>query len=201
MAQRVAEDPMALLARDRERARTLSDPLADLCWLATLDAEGHPALRTLVVRGIDAHALRIFVNCSSPKWAELHASGRFELLCYYPGLRRQYRLRGRIEELDRAMVHRSWRAKPRATRLLDWYYQHEHRQSARLASREELIAGYRRMQVRYPDPDAMPAPEGVRGLALVAQRVERLDLDRSPVHERRSFTLHEGGWREAPMVP
>ena len=99
------------------------------------------------------------------------------------------------------MVHRSWRAKPRATRLLDWYYQHEHRQSARLASREELIAGYRRMQARYPDPDAMPAPEGVRGLALVAQRVERLDLDRSPVHERRSFTLHEGGWRETPMVP
>lgn len=201
MAERAAGDPMALLAEDRERARALSDPLADLCWLATVDAEGRPALRTLVVRGIDARGLRVFINRSSPKWAELHASGRFELLCYYPGLRRQYRVRGGIAELDPAVVHRSWRAKPRATRLLDWYYQHEHGQSAALASREELIAGYRRMQARYPDPDAMPAPEGVRGLALVAQRVERLDLDRSPVHERRSFTLHEEGWRETPMVP
>ena len=201
MAEGAAKGPMAILAEDRERARALSDPLADLCWLATVDAQGQPALRTLVVREIDAHAVRIFINRSSPKWAELHASGRFELLCYYPGLRRQYRLRGRIAELDQAMVHRSWRAKPYATRLLDWYYQHERRQSALLPSREELIAGHRRMQVRYPDPDAMPAPEGVRGLALVAQRVERLDLDRSPVHERRAFTLDEGTWREVPMVP
>ena len=145
-----AGDPMALLAADRARAVARGDPLADLCVLATVDAQGSPALRTLVVRGIDARVVQVFLNRSSPKWAELHASGRFELLCYYATLGLQYRLRGVVAEHDLDAVRRSWVRKPYRTKLLDWYYEHERHQSAVLGSREELVAGHRRMQARYP---------------------------------------------------
>ena len=192
---------MTLLVADRERAQAAGDPLADLCVLATVDRQGCPALRTLVVRGIDTRAVYLFVNRSSPKWAELHASGRFELLCHYPRLGLQYRLRGAVAAYDLDAVRRSWVRKPYRTRLLDWYYEWERGQSALLQSEEELIAGHRRMQARYPDPEAVPVPDGVRGLSLVAQRVERLALDRRPVHERRAFTLRDGVWDEASMVP
>ena len=68
-------DPMALLAADRERAVAQRDPMADRCVLATVDEGGAPALRTLVLRGVDARAIQVFVNRHSPKWTELHASG------------------------------------------------------------------------------------------------------------------------------
>ena len=196
-----AGDPMALLAADRAQAVAQGDPLADLCVLATVDARGSPALRTLVVRGIDARAVQVFINRSSPKWAELHATGRFELLCYYATLGLQYRLRGVVAEHDLDAVRRSWVRKPYRTKLLDWYYEHERHQSAPLESREDLVAGHRRMQARYPDPEDVPVPDGVRGLDLVVEGMERLDLDATPVHERRAFTLRDGVWREAPLVP
>ena len=192
---------MALLAADRERAKAERDPLADLCVLATLDEEGAPALRTLVVRGVDARAVQVFINRSSPKWAELHASGRFELLCYYPGLGLQYRLRGRVTDHDLDAVRASWVRKPYRTKLLDWYYERERPQSAPLQSREALVAGHRRMQERYPDPESVPVPDGVRGLDLVVERMERLDLNALPVHERRAFSRMDGAWEEVPLVP
>lgn len=192
---------MAQLAADRARASAAGDPMTDLCVLATVDEQGFPALRTLVVRGIDARAVQVFVNRSSPKWAELHASGRFELLCYYANLGLQYRLSGGVAAADIDTVRRSWTRKPYRTRLLDWYYELERPQSAPLGGREELVAGHRRMQARYPDPDTMPVPGGVRGLDLIVERAERLDLNAAPVHERRAFARQGGAWRETPLVP
>ena len=194
-------DPMALLAADRERAAAQRDPMADRCVLATVDEGGAPALRTLVLRGVDARAIQVFVNRHSPKWTELHASGRFELLCWYPSLGLQYRLRGGVEAHDPDAVRRSWMRKPYRTRLLDWYYEHEREQSAPLRCREDLIAGHRRMRARYPDPEEMPVPDGVRGLDLVVERAERLDLNAAPVQERRAFTRRDGTWREMHLVP
>ena len=192
---------MALLAADRERAKVERDPLANLCVLATVDGEGAPALRTLVVRGVDARAVQVFINRNSPKWAELRASGRFELLCYYPGLGLQYRLRGRVADHDLDAVRASWARKPYRTKLVDWYYEHERPQSAPLESREALVAGHRRMQERYPDPESVPVPDGVRGLDLVVERMERLDLNALPVHERRAFSRVDGAWEEVALVP
>ncbi len=197
----MAGDPMALFAADRERASGQGDPMADLCVLATVGERGAPALRTLVVRGIDSRAVQIYINRHSPKWAELHPSGRFELLCYYSTLRLQYRLRGVAAEHDVDAVRRSWKRKPYRTRLLDWYYELERRQSAPLASREDLVAGHRRMQARFPDPEKVPPPDGVRGLDLVVAWMERLDLGATPVHERRAFTRTGESWRETPLVP
>jgi len=192
---------MALLAADRERAQAQGDAMADLCVLATADEEGAPALRTLVVRGIDRRSILIFINRSSPKWSELHRSGRFEVLCYYSTLGLQYRARGRTAPHDVDAVRLSWKRKPYRTKLLDWYYERERPQSVPLESREELVAGHRRMQAQFPDPENVPAPDGVRGLDLVVDRIERLDLNATPVHERRAFTLHDGRWREGPLVP
>ena len=196
-----AGDPMALLAADRERASGLEDPLGNLCVLATVDEQGTPALRTLVVRGIDSRSVQVFINRSSPKWAELHASSRFELLCYYATLGIQYRLRGSVAAHDIDAVRLSWKRKPYRTKLLDWFYELERPQSAVLESREELVAGHRRMQALYPDPETVSAPEGVCGLDLVVERMERLDLNATPVHERRAFTRVGGVWRESALVP
>ena len=192
---------MALLAADRERAKAAGDPMADLCVLATVDEEGAPALRTLVVRGIDCRSILIFINRSSPKWRELHRCGRFEVLCCYPTLGLQYRARGRTTPHDVDAVRRSWKRKPYRTKLLDWYYERERPQSVRLESREELLAGHRRMQAQFPDPEKVSAPDGVRGLDLVVDGIERLDVNATPVHERRAFTLHDARWQEGSLVP
>ena len=194
-------DPMALLAADRERAKAERDPLANLCVLATVDEGGDPALRTLVVRGIESRSILIFINRNSPKWKELHRSGRFEVLCYYPTLGLQYRARGRTTPHDIDAVRLSWKRKPYRTKLVDWYYERERPQSAPLESREALVAGHRRMQERYPDPESVPVPDGVRGLDLVVERMERLDLNALPVHERRAFSRVDGAWEEVPLVP
>ena len=60
---------MARFAADRAAAREAKDPMAAVCVLATVDENGMPQARTLVLRDIP-EGLAIYINASSPKWQQ-----------------------------------------------------------------------------------------------------------------------------------
>ena len=195
-------DPMVLAADDQRRAREASDALANICVLATVSADGQPCVRTLVLRGIDSRGFTVFLNANSPKWRELEHTERYELLLYWGTLHVQYRVRGTREEIEPADVADSWSNKPHGAKLLDWYYETERAQSSLVDSRERLSAAVERLRALHPTPDTVPCPPGARGLMLVADHIERLDLDdASRLHDRRLYTHGDAGWRERVMVP
>ena len=64
-----ADNPLLRFQEDRRRAREAEDPMAAVCVLATVDKNGVPQARTLVLRDI-AEGLAIYINASSPKWQQ-----------------------------------------------------------------------------------------------------------------------------------
>jgi len=54
-----SEDSLVLLAADQARARICGDPCADRCFLASVSDEGEPAVRTLVLRGLEADRVEV----------------------------------------------------------------------------------------------------------------------------------------------
>jgi pyridoxine/pyridoxamine 5'-phosphate oxidase len=92
-----ADDPIAMLIADRDRARVAGDPLVDVCYLATVAARpgaapGRAEVRALSLRDITAEGVGILINRTSPKWRQLEASAHATLLIHWPLIGRQYRL-------------------------------------------------------------------------------------------------------------
>ena len=194
-SKRRALNPVAQFHRDRARARAERDPCAELCALATVNAEGAPDVRTLVLRDIKdpatpeaAPRLAVFINDSSPKWA---AMGRVSALAYFPTLKVQYRLSCATEPVPATLVHNRWQDRPEVPKRMDWYYAMRPQSSA-IRSRAQLIRELDGLAV----PEPLVAPPSARGLVLVPFEIERLDLNQADgIHDRRRWR------RPAPGSP
>ncbi|HEY5718897.1 MAG TPA: pyridoxamine 5'-phosphate oxidase family protein [Gammaproteobacteria bacterium] len=197
-----AVDPFPEFAADRARAQAAGDPTADLGYLATADADGQPAVRTLVLRTIGAREIDLYIARSGAKWLELQANPRFELLVYWSSCRRQYRLRGSWAELPAAEFAPSWHAQPEPSRLLDWYYDHGRPQGAPVPSREALLDEVAALAERAEITAAEEPAPAAAGLRLTATRLERLELcGPGRLHDRRRFSWSGSGWSEQLLVP
>lgn len=191
-------DPVALLRDDRSRAAERSDPMANLCVVATVDA-GEPEARTMVLRDLEPAlsgppSFGLFVNSTSPKFREFRQSSTVVIVVYLPSLAVQYRLRGSLEQLPDGLVRASWQLRPPIPKRMDWLYE-DHPQSSVIDSREELVD-----LLHGPEPSS--APESAIGFRLVAESVERLDLDTEDgVHDRRRYTFDGQSWSEEVLVP
>ncbi|MCY4564581.1 MAG: hypothetical protein OXE40_08900 [Gammaproteobacteria bacterium] len=186
-------NPLHRLREDRARARELNDPYAELCVLATVDSHRNPQARTLVLRDLDER-LAVFVNATSPKWPSMDSVAAVVFLA---SLDIQYRLQCRTEPVAAETVQASWQLRPEIPKRLDWLYE-KRPQSSVLRRREQLLAEL----TAAPVPDPLVAPDSARGLYLVPEAVERLDVKHdSGIHDRRRWTLAEGEWREQVLVP
>ena len=198
--------PIAQFHEDRARARAERDPCAELCALATVNNEGAPDVRTLVLRDIEDSAapdeaprLAVFINNSSPKWP---AMARVSALAYFLTLKVQYRLSCTTAPVSETLVHSRWQERPEAPKKMDWYYA-ERPQSSTIASRGQLLREVGNLDL----PEPLVAPPSARGLYLLPFEIERLDLNQPDgIHDRRRWRRQapsplESGWTETVLVP
>lgn len=194
-------NPITRIINDRIEARQQGDSNADTCFLALADKQGQASVRTLVLRDISDNRFTLFINQTSPKWQLLQAGASYELLLWYPSMQRQYRIGGSMEEIDPALIKTNWMRRPLGSKLLDHVYQSMSAQSSEIGSRDQLVAEITRLRKNHKVDD-MPAPEGVGGIALIATRIEMLDLNSDDrIHDRQIFRLHESNWQATVMVP
>ena len=189
----VSTDPIASLARDRARAREQGDANANLCVVSSVDANGEPQARVLVLRDVDSR-LAIFFNGSSPKAGEFGSGDRISVLAWLPSLGVQYRISCRLEAVDPRVVRESWQLRPLAAKRLDWLYQRSPQGSA-VADRDTLLA-------RLAQMESDTAPDNALGFFLDPERVDRLALDNETgVHDRRLFQRDGHGWGCKLLIP
>ncbi len=194
-------DPLRRLHDDRLQARGHRDPWAGLCVVSTVTAGGEPSARVLVVRELDTAAtdpsIGIFVNASSPKVDEFSNSSTVAVLIYLPSVMVQYRLRCTLDPVDPGLVHQAWQMRPEIPKRMDWLYE-THPQSTEIVSRQALVDA---VSSNYGEQPPV-APESAVGYLFRPFEVEVLDLSHTDApHDRRRYSLHQGEWAEATLVP
>ena len=196
-------DPIGRLHQDRRQARQHKDPWAELCVVSTVTAAGEPSARVLVVRELDLDtgaadpSLGIFVNTSSPKVDEFSRSSSVAVLIYLPSVMVQYRLRCTLDAIDPTIVREAWQMRPETPKRMDWVYE-THPQSSEIASRDALIDAV----ASKSRAECLFAPDSAVGHLLQPIELERLDLSRGDEpHDRRRYSVREGNWVEAVLVP
>src|SRR5689334_13387425 len=109
----VADDPYAQFVRWYDAAIAVGVRQPDAMTLATVDPDGAPSARTVLLRGHDADGFRFFTNLGSAKARALAAHGRAALVFHWREQERQIRVTGPVEVLDDDAADTYWASRPR----------------------------------------------------------------------------------------
>ena len=152
-------DPVALV-RDwlAEAAKTEpNDPNA--IALSTVDADGLPNVRMVLLKEIEADAFVFYTNYESTKAGELDQAGKAAFVLHWKSLRRQVRVRGLVSREDGAQADAYYRSRDLRSRLGAW----ASAQSRPLSSRGALLAEVAKVTAaKGTDPDRPPFWGGYR---------------------------------------
>ncbi len=153
------DDPFVLVSEwmDEARASEPGDP--DAIALASVDSEGMPNVRMVLLRGLEPDAFVFYTNYQSVKGQELIASGKAAFVVHWKSLMRQIRVRGLVEREQGAVADEYYASRPLGSRIGAW----ASAQSRPLESRATLAAAAAREGVRHGvDPKRPPFWGGFR---------------------------------------
>ena len=193
-----ADEPLRLFAAWFEEAvkGEPRDPTA--MSLATVDADGRPNVRMVLMKGFDERGFVFYTNVDSQKGRELDASGEGALLFHWKSLTRQVRVRGTVEPVTDAEADAYFATRPRLAQIGAW----ASRQSAPLESRlafEKAVARYTAKYVVGP----VPRPPNWSGYRVVPEAIEFWHDRPFRLHDRIEFRRDAAGapWHKTRLYP
>jgi pyridoxamine 5'-phosphate oxidase len=193
-----ADEPLRLFAAwlaDATRSEP-ADPTA--MTLATVDSDGLPNARMVLLKGFDDSGFVFYTNLDSQKARELRAAPKGALVFHWKSLSRQVRLRGLLEPVEDQEADAYFATRPRLAQIGAW----ASKQSAPLESRiafEKAIAFY---MAKFA-VGTIPRPQNWSGFRLIPLIVEFWQDRPYRLHDRIEFRRGEAGgpWRKTRLYP
>ncbi len=189
-------DPIGLFIEWLAEARAGEPNDSNAMALATVDAEGVPDCRMVLLKDVDARGLTFYSNRESAKGEELAVHPAAALLFHWKSLRRQVRVRGRIEPVSAAEADAYFASRARESRIGAWASD----QSRPLTDRVELEAAVARETARFEGED-VPRPERWTGWRVVPDSVEFWRDRPFRLHDRLRFDRAGDGWSRTRLWP
>jgi len=171
--------------------------LAEAMTLATVDAEGAPDARMVLLKGHGPGGFRFFTNYESAKAAEIAAAPRGALILYWREHDRQVRARGPLERLSPADSDAYFAGRSRESRLGAWASP----QSRPLTDRAELDRRLDDARARFADTDDVPRPDFWGGFVLRPEAIEFWQGQQARLHDRFLYSREAGGWAIRRLAP
>jgi pyridoxamine 5'-phosphate oxidase len=193
-----ADEPLGLFAAwfdDATRAEP-SDPTA--MALATVDADGLPNVRMVLLKGFDARGFVFYTNTDAPKGRELATDPKAAAVFHWKSLRRQVRVRGTVERVSDAEADAYFATRPKGSQIGAW----ASKQSAPLESRFALAQAVARYTAKYAI-GAVPRPPFWSGYRIVPLAIEFWHDRPFRLHERIEFrrAQADGPWIKTRLYP
>lgn len=185
-----ATDPFALFVAWMAEAAATEPVDPEAMALATVDADGLPNVRTVLLKGADRNGFVFYTNCESAKGQELAANPEAALLFYWKSLGRQIRLRGSVEPASEAEADAYFATRHRESRIGAC----ASRQSRPLASRAALETEVERLTEAFGSGE-VPRPSYWLGYRLVPLEIEFWRSGSFRLHDRIVFR------RASPQQP
>ena len=171
-------------------------PLADAMALATVNEDGAPDARMVLLKGFGPQAFRFFTNLASAKATQLEANPHAALILYWRELDRQVRVRGTVERLAEATSDEYFANRPREAQIGAWASP----QSEPMPDRAALDARVEEAANRFSG-GAVPRPDFWGGYALRPEQIEFWQGQAARLHDRFLYTREDGGWRLERLAP
>ena len=193
-----AAEPFALFSQwfaDAEKSEP-NDPNA--MALATVDAEGLPDVRMVLLKGLDRRGFVFYTNTQSAKGEELGANAKAALLFPWKSLRRQVRIRGPVERVTDAEADAYFATRPRGSRIGAWASQQSRPLESRFAL-EKAVASY---TAKFAIGE-IPRPAHWTGFRILPVQIEFWHDRPFRLHDRLVFRRagQDENWSRARLYP
>jgi pyridoxamine 5'-phosphate oxidase len=164
--------------------------------LATVDAEGRPSTRTVLLKTVDQRGFVFYTNYESRKGRELADNPNAALTFFWPDLERQVCVAGTVTKLPMAESERYFKSRPRGSQLGAWVSH----QSQPVPDRAFLESKWRELEQQFPGD--IPLPPNWGGYVLKPERIEFWQGRPSRLHDRFSYSRRaDGAWQIDRLSP
>jgi pyridoxamine 5'-phosphate oxidase len=165
--------------------------------LGTVDAEGQPWTRTVLLKGVDERGFVFFTNYEGAKGRHMAANPRVALTFWWGGLERQVNITGTISRTSREESESYFHSRPESSQLGAW----ASAQSTVVESRETLEQRFAEARSRF-DEGEIPLPDFWGGYIVAPLTVEFWQGQRSRLHDRLRYTrAGTNGWTIERLSP
>jgi len=190
-------DPLRQLATWLEAARSAGEPMPEAMTVATATADGIPAARVVILRGLQ-RGLTFFTDITSDKGAELTANPRAAAVLHWlRPVHRQVRVAGPVEPVSEEEASEYWRTRPAATRRnAAAFYQ-----SSVIANQAALQTRVKDIQLRHPADTDLPRPQRWGGFRVLPGRVEFWQEASDGLHDRIRYRQAGDSWTIERLSP
>ncbi len=193
-----SDDPWGLFETWFKEASASEPRDPNAIALATVDRDGLPDVRLVLLKGFDTRGFVFYTNAESAKGNELTQNPQAAFVLYWKSLNRQVRVRGRVDEVSTAEADAYFASRHRASRIGAWASQ----QSRPLEERELLQARVTEMERRFEGVD-VPRPDYWKGYRVVPSAIEFWQDRTSRLHDRIVFRRSEADtdWQRQRLYP
>jgi pyridoxamine 5'-phosphate oxidase len=189
-------DPIALFSEWLGEALAKEPNDGNAMALATVDADGLPDVRMVLLKDVDASGFVFYSNLESAKGQELAANPKAALLFHWKSLRRQVRVRGAVSAVTPEEADAYFATRARPAQLGAWASD----QSRTLPDRLALEKRIAEVGLRF-GRGKVPRPPHWSGFRLAPQSIEFWRDRPFRLHERLLFERAEGGWTTRRLFP
>ncbi len=197
-------DPMVQFAawfENSESVRQQTEALAShethVFTLSTVDAEGAPSSRSVLLKTFGPEGFVFYTNCESAKAREINRSDRVSLHVYWPWMERQVRVQGRATRVSGAQAEAYHRSRPRDSQLSTW----ASAQSDVVPDRDTLDRAWREAEMRFEGRD-VPLMPAWGGYVVAPTRLEFWQGRKNRLHDRFRYQRDANGeWAIDRLAP
>jgi pyridoxamine 5'-phosphate oxidase len=190
-------DPMAQFSKWFQQAMTANLAEPNAMTLATVDREGRPSARIVLLKGVDDRGFTFFTNYESRKGRELNGNSNAALVMFWPELERQVSVAGTISKISREESAKYFNSRPKGSRLAAW-----------VSSQSEVISGrivlenrLNELLSKYPGEE-VPLPDYWGGYCLAPARIEFWQGRANRLHDRFEYLKQpENRWKIERLSP
>ncbi len=170
-------------------------PEPNAMTVATVDEQGRPSTRIVLIKGYDERGIVWYTNYDSRKGHELAGNPYAALQFHWVELERVVRIEGRVEKVSAEESDAYYASRPLDSRLGAWASP----QSQVIASRTVLVTNAAKVAMQHGlNP---PRPPHWGGFRLVPERWEFWQGRKSRLHDRLVYRQEEGHWLRERLAP
>lgn len=183
------DDPKDLLNKWLAEAMDFEDEEPTAMSLSTVDSDGTPSSRIVLLKEID-DGLVFFTNYHSKKGRDIESNNKVALLFHWKVMERQVRVRGTVEKISEAESIDYFQSRPKGSQLGAW----ASAQSRVIPSRKTLDDRMEELRGVYRGRDTLPKPAFWGGYRVLPSYFEFWQGRDNRLHDRFSFTFVNDSW-------
>lgn len=193
----VLPDPVAQFEKWFQEALQAGVPEPNAMNLATVNEQGQPSGRIVLLKGVEAKQFLFFTNYQSHKGLLLEKNPACALTFFWPELERQVRIEGIAQRLDAQASEAYFQSRPRSSQIGAWASP----QSSVIESRTILEERVQQLEKRFDGREVLPKPHQWGGYAVTPSMIEFWQGRPSRLHDRIVYTQIDGQWKIHRLAP